>query len=293
MLKPTITVVALFLCAFSQSQDQPQPAKVNLQELADSVAGKTGTAFEKTVRLVSWINTSFQWTYTDYQNRTVEQIVERRAGNCADLAVVLQSLLQSVEIRARWIAEINIQPENLSRQANAEALVKRIGNKGSVFGLMHNDHRWLEVYDEAMQTWFPADPAVGVVGLRGWVLARLGFDSRPVSPIPAVAETTKGMIAPFVVLAMESKAGSPMEDRSAYYLVDGFNRVYGRKLEGLPSWNDWAGGVNRLSSIASSAFKGETNLHASQPLIASLARTYRNLSAEAQARNIVPLPAEK
>jgi hypothetical protein len=279
----------MLLVANSFAQDQSPTNAVNLKELAESVTGDKGSAYEKTGRLVSWINTNFKWTYTDYQKRTVEEIIQRRGGNCAELANVLYALLQSAGVQARWIAEINIQPKSQRRQNNAEGLVKKIGNRGSVFGFMHNDHRWLEVYDDATQTWFPADPAVGVIGLKNWILTRLGFAERPTSPVPEMANITKDMIAPFVVLAMESKGGAPKEDRSAFYLIDGFNQVYGNKLESLPSWQNWVAQIRQLSPLAASTFKGDNNLHQNASLIEQLSLTYEKLSREARARKLEPL----
>jgi hypothetical protein len=284
-----VTTLVILLVANSFAQDQSPANAVNLKELAESVTGDKASAYEKTGLLVSWINTNFKWTYTDYQKRTVEEIIQRRGGNCAELANVLYALLQSAGVQARWIAEINIHPKSQRRQNDAEGLVKKIGNKGSVFGFMHNDHRWLEVYDNATQTWFPADPAVGVIGLRNWVLTRLGFSERPSSPVPEMANITKDMIAPFVVLAMESRGGAPKEDRSAFYLIDGFNQVYGKKLESLPSWQAWVAQIKQLSPLAVSTFKGEANLHQNAGLIESLSLTYEKLAREAMERKLKPI----
>lgn len=287
-MKKILFISLLFLVLESTSFAQNSSPEFNLKELAHSIAGDQGTAFEKTERLVKWINTTFKWTYTDYQKRTVEEIVQRRGGNCAELANVLYALLQSANIQARWIAEINIHPKSERRQNDAEGLVKKIGNRGSVFGFMHNDHRWLEVYDEVKQTWFPADPAVGVIGLKNWVLTRLGFSNRPTSPVPEMANITRSMIAPFVVLAMESKGGAAKEDRSAFYLIDGFNQAYGKRLESLPSWQAWVAHINQLAPLAASTFKGETNLHQHINMIEQLSLIYEKLSREALERKLTP-----
>lgn len=283
-----VITLLLLLGAISYAQDKSQTSEFNLKELAERVAGDKGSSYEKTEHLVNWINTNFKWTYTDYQKRSVEEIIQRRGGNCAELANVLFALLQSIKVQARWIAEINIQPKSQRRQNNAEDLVKKIGNKGSVFGFMHNDHRWLEVYDDATKTWFPADPAVGVIGLRNWILTRLGFGERPTSPVPEMANITKEMIAPFVVLAMESRGGAPKEDRSEFYLIEGFKQVYGKKLESLPSWQAWVAQIKQLAPLAASTFKGESNLHQSANLIENLSLIYEKLSREAVERKLTP-----
>ena len=122
------------------------------------------------------------------------------------------------------MAEINIQPASDARQAAAEALIAKNGNRASIFGRRHNDHRWLEVYDDASTSWFPADPAVGVVAVRPWVAARLGLGNRPQPLVPAVAEIVKDMIVPFtIVTTPKGKPGSAaVENRSEAYLIDDF-----------------------------------------------------------------------
>lgn len=263
----------------TRAQEDPDAP---LAALAREVGGSTGSAEERARRLVRWINTNFDWSYTDYQKRTVEEIVRRRAGNCAELAVVLEAMLGAAGLRSRWIAEINVQPRNEKRQATAAEKVAAGGNRMSVFGLRHNDHRWLEVYDDATKTWFPADPAVGVVGVREWVASRMRFGKRTVSPVPAIAETSREMIVPFVVVALESRGGKPVEDRSRHYLVEEFDAFYGGKLRRLPAWNAWVRDVDRLSPLAAGAFAGTTNLHEHASAIEELAQVYARLGREAR-----------
>lgn len=287
MQKLMTFILGICLLALPISAQQDQKAEVDPKELAQNVAGRAGTAVEKTERLVTWINTNFQWSATDYQKRTVQEIVSRRAGNCAELANVLSALLQATDIRFRWIAEINVQPTSQQRQNTAAGLVAKQGNRMSVFGLNHNDHRWLEVYDEKSQAWFPADPAVGVVGTRAWIATRLGFGERPVSPVPAIASITKTMLVPFVVIAVSSRGGAPTENRSKHYLIDEFDSFYGHKLTKLPSWPEWEKLIGQISPLAASAFAGEVNLHEHAKLIEQLSQVYERLRQEAQARNIV------
>ena len=80
-----VTAVALSLSA----QSTGTPAQVDLKALADSVS-PTGTTLERTRTLVHWVNDNFTWSYTDYVKRTPQEIVARRAGNCAELASVMR-----------------------------------------------------------------------------------------------------------------------------------------------------------------------------------------------------------
>lgn len=256
----------------------------SLKELVQSVTGNKGTNEEKTRKLVRWINTNFKWSYTDYQKRTVEDIIRRRAGNCAELANVLAFLLKEGNIPFRWASEINIQPRKEDRLKTAMEKVAQNGKSMSVFGLMHNDHVWLEVLNEKDKTWFPADPAVGVVGMKEWVSARMAFNGRTVPVVPEVAEIVKEMFVPIVVIAKETRGGKPIEIRSKYYLIDGFNSFYKNKLTKLPSWREWDREIESISVLGKGAFAGETNLHEHQKEIEEVWQTYEKLKQEGQAK---------
>ncbi len=275
----------LGLMIFSQVHAQEQ-STTDLSTVVREVAGESSSTFEKTRRLATWINTTFKWSYTDYQKRTVAEIVARRAGNCAELANVLEALLNAAQIRSRWIAEINLHPHTPARQKTAEEKVAQWGKRASVFGLRHNDHRWLEVFDERTQTWFPADPAVGVVGTQEWVAARLGFANRPASPVPEIAAIAQDMIVPFVVVALDSRGGKVVENRSQHYLIEEFNLFYNKKAATLKSWPQWEKLIGQLSVLGASTFAGEVNLHEHGPLIEQLTQVYEKLKSEALAEKL-------
>jgi Transglutaminase-like superfamily len=288
-IKLVASLLGIFLFAsLSSAQQAQRQTNPDVTQLAQSVAGKTGNSEMKTRRLVNWINTNFSWSYTDYQKRKVEEIIQRRAGNCAELANVLAVLLKENNISFRWIHEINVQLKSERRQGDAVKLVSEKGKTYSVFGLMHNDHVWLEVYNEKSRSWIPADPAVGVVGMKEWVAARMAFAKRRKPEVPAVAEVVKEMIVPFAVIVFERRTGKPLEDRSEYYLVDGFNSFYGHKLKKLPSWKTWTVLDAELSRLSSAAFAGEINLHEHGELIEQIAQAYEKLKAEAAEHRILP-----
>jgi transglutaminase-like putative cysteine protease len=251
----------------------------DVDALAVRTAGE-GTVLERTSRLVSWINHDFEWTATDYQQRTPEQIIERRAGNCADLAKVLARLLDAVHVRYRIVREINVQPASDSRQTNAEAKIASGGARFSVFGRRHNDHTWLEVFEPDSSTWMPADPAVGVVGIENWISARLAFSDRRQPVVAATVPIVQTMLVPFAVVA----AGT--EDRSAYYLIDQFDRTYGGRLHSLPAWAEWCSLVRELAPLAMGAFKGDANLHEHAATIARAAGAYETLRQQAIAAGL-------
>ncbi len=272
--------------ALAQDADATRITVPAVRALGDSVAG-SGSALVRTRRLVHWINDRFDWSATDYQRRTPLEVIARRAGNCAELASVLHLFLDSLGVRTRWVREINVQPEPTPRrQQTAANMVAQRGNAYSVFGLQHNDHVWLEVWDDASQAWFPADPAYGVAGLAEWSAARLAMDRRPKPRVEAVEPIAADMLVPFVVVAGESRGGPYDNDRTTRYLVDGFRRLYGDVIQELPSWPAWVAAVRRLAPPARAAFAGEENLHEYTDDIAELKAIYDSLVREAADRQL-------
>ncbi len=265
-MKLVVTAAAVILLQAPQSE--------SVDALAIRVAG-TGRSAERTQRLATWINTEFHWTATDYQTRTADEVIARRGGNCAELAKVLARLLDAAQIRYRRVREINLHPESTRRQENAEALVKQRGYSATVFGRRHNDHVWLEIEDP-LEGWVPADPSVGTVGTKEWVAARLALAGRTKPAVPAVAQIVKDMIAPLAVVS----ADAPREDRSAHYLIDGFDQAYGGRLALLPAWKDWTRQVRAFAPLARGAFEGKVNLHEHAAAIDALAGTYSRLQQE-------------
>jgi hypothetical protein len=288
-MKPLVLFAALTALLSPASSSRPEGAQVPvpaIRVLGDSVAG-SGSALTRTRRLVYWINDRFEWSATDYQRRTPAEIIARRAGNCAELASVLHLFLDSLGVRTRWIREINVQPEPTPRrQRTAADMVVQRGNSFSVFGLQHNDHVWLEVWDDSSRTWFPADPAYGVAGLADWSAARLAMESRPKPRVQAVEPIAAEMLVPFVVLAGDRRGGPYDDDRTTFYLVDGFRRLYGDAIASLPAWPAWVSAVQALAPHARAAFAGRENLHAYTGDIARLKAVYDSLARDAAARRL-------
>jgi hypothetical protein len=284
--RPARAVVYFLLawtCFAACAESLPTTA-AEIDTLARRVAGDGG-AVERTQRLVSWMNSRLEWVGTDYQKRTPEQILARGAGNCAELSSVLERLVRPAGIPYRWVAEINVQPESAEREANARALIKQKGPGLSVFGRRHNDHRWLEVLDERSQEWVPADPSAGLVGTHSWLLARVAFEARPPSPVPASAASLADMIVPLTIFTAHN-GNTPHIDRSEHYLVDELDRLYGGRAHTLASWSAWVARVRRFAPIARAAFDGQTDLHQQAGLIDELASLYARLQKEAHAAGL-------
>lgn len=288
-MKPLVALLALAVLpslVLAQQRNTAQTTVPDIDALGDSVAG-SGSALTRTRRLVYWINDRFDWSATDYQRRTPAEVIARRAGNCAELASVLHLFLDSLGVHTRWVHEINVQPEPTPRrQQTAAELVARSGNSFSVFGLQHNDHVWLEVWDDSTQAWFPADPAYGVAGLAEWSAARLAMARRPTPRVKAVEPIAADMLVPFAVLAGDRRGGPYDDDRTIFYLVDGFHRLYGDAIRTLPSWPAWVAAVQSLAPHARAAFAGEENLHAYTSDIAGLKAIYDSLTREAAERRL-------
>ena len=282
-------LVLLFLAAqpvlaFAQSgrthlTERIDTTNLNLKTLGEAITAQDGTDYRKATTLLNWVSNRLEWMATDYQRRSVKEILERGGGNCYDLAQVYVEIVKAMNIKTRPIAEINLSRLNPGRQERAAQLVAEKGARASVFGARHNDHRWLEVYDETTGTWLPVDPTMNVIGVEQWVKARLGFEQR-ITIDPAISGD---MIAPFAVFVSGDKKDLMAENRSVYYMVDQFDRVYNRELSRLPSWNKWVAAITSLSGHAKSAFEDKENLHLYQQQIAELDAIYQALKTEYQA----------
>ncbi|MBK8496872.1 MAG: hypothetical protein IPL50_19160 [Chitinophagaceae bacterium] len=231
-------------------------AHVDLHRIAFEVAGKSNTTFDKVRNMIWWTNKNFFWAYTDYQKRTDKQIICRQGGNCNEQAIVVRALLSELNVKTRRTAEINIQPESEAQAKRCKKRMDEIGNRGSVFGYRHNDHVWIEFFDEETQEWVPADPTIGLIGMENWLKSRIGFEPRINHAILATAE----MLVPIAIFA-RNPDGSIGENRSEYYLVQSFNKVYKNQLERLQAWKQWRESIEFIQYKAKDAFEGKVNLH--------------------------------
>ncbi|QOY93414.1 transglutaminase domain-containing protein [Massilia sp. UMI-21] len=251
-------------------------ASLNLRSLGEEITKNAGSDYQKATLLLDWVSNRLAWLATDYQRRTVAEILERGGGNCYELAQVYLALVQEMHIKSRPIAEVNLSRHHPERQVQAEQLVEEKGVRYSLFGARHNDHRWLEVHDEASGQWLPVDPTMNVIGVDRWVKARLGFGKR-VSIDPAISDD---MIAPFAIFVTDDSKTRMIDNRSAYYMVEQFDKAYDNKLSKLPSWNRWVGLIDSLSRHARSAFESQENFHLQTKQIDELDAVYRDLKAE-------------
>ena len=221
--------------------------------------------------IVRWLATNFEWKATDYQKRTVQEIVNRRGGNCDELAKVALAAMQSLGIKLRKVHEVNIYVNEPDRGERAHAMVKEKGLTFSIFGRRHNDHIWLELYDSRAKDWFPADPSSGLVGTEEWLKGRVWFGKRStLNPI------TEEMIVPVAIFAADDK-GNFTIDRTQHYLVDEFDKLYVGKLDKSPAWKEWISGVTFLGPKVAGAFAGTVNLHDYEAQIDSLADVFERL----------------
>jgi hypothetical protein len=254
---------------------QVDTSGLDLKQFALSISRGATTDYERAERMLNWLSHNFKWLATDYRQRTVKEIIGRQGGNCFELATVYMALVKSVGIKYRQIAEINIQPVSERRQKNAEDLVAKRGFSASVFGAGHNDHRWVEIYDEKSGEWIPADPAVGVIGLAPWLKSRVWFGKRWAID----TSITNDMIVPIAIFTTDS-THKMIEDRSAHYLITSFNRLYNNRLSALPEWSDWVKQLRAIGEKCRGAFEGKVNLHTYRSSIGQIARTFSRLRDE-------------
>lgn len=283
MLRSVLFALAVVLGAVSYSQPRKlserdaelyQLARTNLKGFAERVSGGSESELQQAQAIVAWLAKNFAWTATDYQKRTVQEIIDRQGGNCDELAGVAVEAMTELRIRMRKVREINIHVWTPARGVTAHQMVKEKGNRYSVFGRHHNDHVWIEIYDSKAGEWFPADPSIGVVGTQAWLRSRVWFGKRfTLNPV------SKDMIVPFVIVATDDQGGLTI-DRTRHYLVDEFNRLYDGRLERCKDWDTWASQLSALNTPAIGAFHGETNLHDYESRIDTLAAVYDRLRAE-------------
>ena len=275
-MRARTSLLSLILFGFPLAAQEP----VDLEVLAHRLAGGHGTDLQRAERLLDSLSSRFRWLATDYQKRSPAQIVERGGGNCFELATLYSDLIRRLGIKHRHVAEINLHAFTPSRQVTAERKVKEAGPRMSVFGERHNDHRWIEIFDERTGSWVPADPSMGVIGLRRWMGVRFGFGERRTID----TSITNDMIAPFAIFVVDSTY-SYRESRTASYAIEQFDAMYGRELHRLPAWKDWMAGVERLEGPAREAFRGTEDLHAHRRSIEGLWNTYAALKRQHEARS--------
>ena len=268
--------------AFSQKEGNPvidatDTSKIDLKIFAEQAVGNASTNFLKAKTLLNWLSTSFAWTATDYQNRTVKEIIVRKGGNCYELAKVYMALINELGLRYRAIAEIQLYAPSETREQTSENKIKEGGNKMSVFGYQHNDHRWVEVYDDTNAQWIPVDPTMNLMGMEQWLKARAWFGERHTLN----DDISKSMIAPFGIFVVNRSNKSIMdEDRTSYYMVSALNALYNDRLSKLPSWNEWVNSLQTLSPLAKDAFEGKVNLHDHAKEIEEFRIAYETLKKE-------------
>ena len=233
---------------------------------------------EKAWSIVNWLTLNFDWKATDYKKRSVQQIIERGGGNCNDLAKVATDLMDSAAIKIRKVREINIHTKSDDRQNSAEALVNEKGFKYSVFGMMHNDHVWLEIYNSEKNEWIPADPSIGVVGIDNWMECRVAFDKKK-----TLDPGSEDMIVPIAIFAQDENKKLSI-NRSEYYLIESLDNIYDNKLSNSPIWKDWSSLIREIDDKCLLAFDGKLNLHLYQADIERLSDLYEDMKIDFENR---------
>lgn len=279
-MRPGILFGILFCLSigrvYSQGFEIPtDTALLDIHQLALQVLpNKHASTAENVKQIVQWTNRNFKWTYTDYQRRTVKQIICRKGGNCNEQARVVSALLNESGIKNRRASEINIQPESEDRQKSAADRIAAAGLRMSVFGYRHNDHVWIEYFDEQKQDWEPADPTLNLLGLDQWIKARVGFADRVTHEIIS----SRDMLVPIAVFALRPD-GTIAENRSSHYLINSFDSIYNNHLTSYPGWNKWKDQINLISQKAQSAFEGKANLHDNTNDILDIKQNYLSLKS--------------
>ena len=282
-MKPIIFSIIIVLCPFfidaqsvrSNLGEKIDTTSLQLDNLTRSITDQQDNAYDKAKTLLNWLSNRLEWKATDYKTRTVNQILARGGGNCFELAKVYMAMIKSIQLPFRPITEINLHITSDQRQKTAESKVIQNGNRMSVFGRQHNDHRWLEVFDEKNNKWEPVDPSMNVIGTEQWLKARAWFGDR----ITIDTSITNDMIIPFAIFVVGDNF-QLTQDRTVHYVSSSFNQLYKNQLAILKSWNTWNQQLSFLTLHAKAAFEGKENLHLYADKISLLIDTYHTLKKE-------------
>lgn len=270
-------IITFFCLASLCSIGQQDTAQLNLKTFAQGIVREKSSPFEKARILLHWLSANFEWTATDYQSRTAKEIIVRKGGNCFELAKVYMALAGELSLPLRPVAEINLHVPKSSREETATRKIAERGNRMSVFGYQHNDHRWIEVYDEKMGEWIPVDPSMNLFGYEQWLKGRAWFGDRHTLN----KEISQDMIAPIAIFVVDKQNnGLMVESRTEVYMVKKLDSLYGGRLSGLPSWQTWVEQLQQITPHAQAAFGGKENLHAYAGQIDALRKTYDQLKKE-------------
>jgi len=260
-----------------QLAEKIDTTNLDLKKFAGQITAGASSNFEKARVLLDWLSNRLEWKATDYQKRTVNEILARQGGNCFELAKVYMAMINELNIPYRPVAEINFHRYSENRQHTAEEKVKQSGNSMSVFGLQHNDHRWVEIYNDQSKEWEPVDPSTNLIGTVQWLKARAGFGER----VTIDTNFTNDMIVPFAIFVVSTDKKSTMtENRTLHYLVEDFDKLYNNRLSTLPSWKTWVEKLNEINEPCRNAFEGKTNLHQYSKRIDEIGKTYLQLKQE-------------
>jgi len=101
----------------------------DLKAFAGEVTGNAPSELGQARMIVRWLAEHLEWKATDYQQRTVPEIINRGGGNCNELAMVAVAAMKEIDIRMRRVREINIHKETPARGETARAKVKEKGNR--------------------------------------------------------------------------------------------------------------------------------------------------------------------
>jgi hypothetical protein len=288
-LSSAVGVVLGALVAFTDAAAPPATEKTREERLynlarsdfkafAHELSKGATSELEQTQAIVHWLAQNFEWKTTDYQKRTVPEIIARRGGNCDDFSSVALAAMKELNIQSRKVHEVHIRTESPDRGERARQLVKEKGGSYSVFGRHHNDHVWLEVCESRTGEWFPADPWGGLTGTDEWMKGRVWFGQRY-----SLNPDADDMIVPIAIFAADVE-GKYTIDRTHHYLVDELNQLYAGKLNEDPAWQHWVALLDAISPKVRGAFAGTSDLHQEEAEIDELAATYDQLRSGASAR---------
>jgi transglutaminase-like putative cysteine protease len=124
MLMTMATGVAQQVSRSTHDQELYALARTDLKAFAQQVSKDAPSELGRAQAIVRWLAKNFEWKATDYQKRSVQEIIERGGGNCNELAMVALGAMKELNITLRRVHEVNVHTSTPERGVTAQAMVK-------------------------------------------------------------------------------------------------------------------------------------------------------------------------
>jgi hypothetical protein len=201
---------------------------LKIKHITFDLTQRCRTPYLKARYIIRWMHKYFLLIPYKKENkqRHIFEILKEREGNCWEQVVCAMVMLRSIGIPCRLVSEVHYKE---SKFPFLIKLFKSIFSCYPADGCNYSSYCWLEVFID--RRWIPADPAMGIFGIREWLEARL-ISRREMFPILIFSEKGRGV-------------ASDMESRTKYYLLDCFDYFY--RIRSFSEYKIWRKYVREMA----------------------------------------------